>query len=129
MAEGGRPKILLVEDDELVRHTAIAVLEDAYAITAVADFSEARTLLEEGCDFALLFTDIVLPGGGNGMQLGQIAKELCPDLPILYATGFYEALNLGSAALHGPVLEKPYSPNQVRRQIGLLLDGTSGVLG
>ena len=128
MAEGDSPRILLVEDEELVREMALAALEGTYAVTAVGSFGEARSLLQ-GRDFALLFTDIVLPGGGNGLQLGQIARELRPDLPILYTTGFYEALNFRSSTLHGPVLEKPYTPDQVRRQIRLLLDGTGHPAG
>ncbi|MEX2296045.1 MAG: response regulator [Dongiaceae bacterium] len=64
---GGREKILLVEDDDLVRdHVAGQLSSLGYHVVTARDGSEAIEALKQADDFDLLFTDVVMPGGISG---------------------------------------------------------------
>ena len=66
---GGWERILLVEDDPLVRdHVAAQLREMGYRVAIVGDAAEALDALRAGT-FDLLFTDVVMPGGMNGLEL------------------------------------------------------------
>ena len=57
----------------------------------------------------LLFSDIVMPGGMNGVQLAEEARRLRPDLKILLTTGYdREALRSRNIDTGIPILKKPY---------------------
>jgi len=74
----------------------------------------------------LLFTDIVMPGGMNGFELGRLARERRPHLPVLYATGYsasYAAPEKGA-----DMLAKPYREADLRGKIrGLLASRREGL--
>jgi CheY-like chemotaxis protein len=75
------------------------------------DGKEAIKLLSEETHFDLLFTDIILPGGINGIEIADEALRLQPDIKILYATGYAESA-IGETILssvHNNLLNKPYS--------------------
>ena len=64
-------KVLVVEDDLLIRMTSSAMLEDAgYEVLEAGDADAALLLLEE-TPVALLFTDIDMPGSMDGMKLAH----------------------------------------------------------
>ena len=86
--------VLLVEDELLVRELASEDLGDAgFEVTAATDGDEALGYLREGRQFDLLFTDIRMPGATDGWQLAREAKELLPDIRVIYATGLGDAAN------------------------------------
>jgi DNA-binding response OmpR family regulator len=68
-------------------------------------------LLESDAKIDLLITDVGLPGGMNGWQLADVARELQPDLKVLFLTGFAENKGLGNGVLgHSmQVMTKPFS--------------------
>ena len=71
----------------------------------------------------LLFTDVVMPGRLDGIDLANAARALRPHLQVLYATGFANLVRANrDADLQGPVLRKPYRPGDLRRAIAALLD-------
>ena len=81
--------VLLVEDNDSVRRVAARQLEElGYSVLTANDGQEALAILEEGEGIDLLFTDVVMPGGMNGFELGQIALTLNPKLKILHTSGF-----------------------------------------
>jgi CheY-like chemotaxis protein len=121
--------ILVVEDDRDVRELAIAVLEAAdYRVLEAASGDEAYRLLLAHSDLRidLLFTDIVMPGGLDGIDLANAAQALRPGLKVLYTSGF---AHLGREhredELHGEVLAKPYRPGELQRAISALIDETA----
>ena len=65
---GGSETILVVEDDATVRNYVIAQLKSGYH-TVAADAAAGLELCDQGVAFDLLFTDIVMPGKMNGVQL------------------------------------------------------------
>jgi len=113
---GGSERILLVEDDDIVRTFARRQLEElGYGVVSVANGRQAIAELESGAAFDLLFTDVVMPGGMNGRDLAEQALRLRPALAVLYTSGYAEdaLLRYGAQASdHGfpaaPLLSKPY---------------------
>jgi CheY-like chemotaxis protein len=98
-------KVLVVEDDDLVRAVAIECLQDAgFDVIEAATGEEALERCKEQAADAL-FTDIRLPGKISGWDVAEFCREHHPDIPILYATGFSpEAPRLlpGARLLHKP---------------------------
>src|SRR5690554_2222886 len=87
---GGHERILIVEDDELVRHHVIRQLQDfGYDIIAVNSAHEALEVLQQQ-RFDLLFTDVVMPGGMNGQQLAAEAQKRYPDMQLLFTSRYTE---------------------------------------
>jgi two-component system, cell cycle sensor histidine kinase and response regulator CckA len=107
---GGTERILLVEDDVLVRALATAVLRRAgYALTVRSDPREAVQL--DPSAFDLLVTDIVMPGLG-GPALAARFRSRRPDLRLVFMTGFAErdaAEQVGQLTME-PLLLKPFTP-------------------
>ena len=124
-ARGGSERILVVEDDDLVRtHVATQLTALGYAVTTASDGPEAAAILESGWEFDLLMTDMVMPGGLTGQQLGEWAQRLNPDLPVLLSSGYSESM-LSQAVLKNGfhLLSKPYRRQQLAAKVREILDG------
>jgi CheY-like chemotaxis protein len=81
--------ILVVEDNELLLSSVAAMLRDqGYRVLTAANGTTALQVLGSEPEVHLLFTDVGLPGGLNGRQLGDEVKRLRPDLKILFTTGY-----------------------------------------
>jgi signal transduction histidine kinase/CheY-like chemotaxis protein len=81
--------ILVVEDDEDVRAHAVAILKElGYSVLEAEDGRSALRTLEGHPGVQLLFTDVGLPGGVNGRQLADDARNRYPDLLVLFTTGY-----------------------------------------
>jgi PAS domain S-box-containing protein len=123
---GGREAILIAEDDELVRNYVVAQLRSlGYATQAVACSSEALNLIEQGHQFDLLFTDVIMPGGMNGRELGEEAVKRRPSLRVLYTSGYTDNAVMHHGRLDPGValLNKPYRKTDLARKIREVLDG------
>ena len=108
--------VLLVEDELLVRELASEDLRDAgFDVTAASDGDEALGHLRDGRRFDLLFTDIRMPGATDGWQLASEARELLPDIRVIYATGLGEAANgLADGEVY---VRKPYSLTDLHKAL------------
>lgn len=85
---GGR--ILLVEDEDMVRAVADRALARAgYTITARADGEEGLAEIEGGGEFDLIVSDVVMPGM-DGPSMARAIRELQPDIPVLFMSGYAE---------------------------------------
>ena len=119
--------VLVVEDDREIREIAIAVLEGAgYRVLEAASGDDAHRLLLAHPDLRVdvLFTDVVMPGRLDGIDLAAAAQALRPGLQVLFATGFANLVrNNRDLDMHGPVLRKPYRPADLRRALMLLFAG------
>lgn len=109
---GSGEKILLVEDDEIVRTMAAKVLrERGYVVYAVESASEAKKEFDERQhDFDLIFCDIVLPDG-SGTDLAEELHSLKPDVKVLLTSGYTDRQTQAAeiADTDFPLLEKPYA--------------------
>lgn len=118
---GGSETILVVEDRENVRRFAGRILSGlGYQLIEAENAAIAVELLQSNNAIDLLFTDIVMPGEMNGRQLARHARTLKPTLRILLTTGAESQLDEGDMKF--PLLNKPYSADQVARAIRSVLD-------
>ena len=101
-------RILLAEDDQVMREYLTRALERAgYAVSAVDRGTAALPLLERET-FDLLLTDIVMPEM-DGIELAQRAGELAADMRVMFITGFAAVtLKAGKAVPNARILSKPF---------------------
>jgi signal transduction histidine kinase len=98
-------RILMVEDDRLVSSMVAAALEEeGYAVRHCTTADEALQVLQAGNAFDILFTDVVMPGRMNGVDLARWCAAERPGIAIVVSTGYAENLQEFSAT----VLRKPY---------------------
>jgi len=105
------PKAILVaEDEEDVRLVVSEALAAAgFMVLNAESGPEALRILEANPGIDLLFTDIRMPGGMDGFELAHRAKQMRPDLRIVYTSGYVKELPWGEHGIgHGPMLRKPY---------------------
>jgi two-component system cell cycle response regulator CpdR len=102
--------VLFVDDDELVRAPVAEILRRAgFRVFVAASAPEAvRILVREHVD--VLFTDVVMPDL-NGIELALHAKQLQPDINVMFATGYFS--RAADAAQLGKVLFKPMRAQQI----------------
>lgn len=124
---GTGERILMVEDQPEVAELGQALLEaQGYTVVHVSSPAAALDLLERDRDFRLLFTDIVMPGGMNGVELAQRVREAYPDMAILLTTGYSDrALDAASAKFD--LVRKPYRRADLAAKLRTLLEGPTGV--
>ncbi|KAA9001592.1 PAS domain-containing protein [Stenotrophomonas cyclobalanopsidis] len=130
MDRGGSERILVVEDRDDVAELAQMLLEAGGYQTRVAnDGASALALLEQGEVFDLLFTDLIMPGGMNGVLLAREAKRRLPRLKVLLTTGYAEAgiERTDAGGSEYEVLNKPFNRQQLLRKVRLVLEGPTGV--
>jgi PAS domain S-box-containing protein len=119
-AEGGVETILVVEDDEDVRETTVALLRElGYRVLKARDAASALTVIESGAHIDLLFTDVVMPGPLRSPDLVRRVKERSPRIGVLFTSGYAE-----NAIVHGgrldpgvELLSKPYSREALARKV------------
>jgi PAS domain S-box-containing protein len=122
---GGGETILLVEDDLDLRETSAAALQQlGYRVLQASDAQQALKLLTERKEIALLFTDIMIPGGMLGPALAHRARELRPNINVLFTTGYAHGnvLANGVGVSYAEVLHKPFRAEELAMRIRHLLD-------
>jgi PAS domain S-box-containing protein len=123
---GGSERILVVEDEAAVRSLVCSVLKRfGYEVMEAHSGVEALLLWRKHRGtIDLLLTDIIMPGGMNGRQLGEwlVADE--PDLPVIYTSGYAaEAVSGDFQFIDGQnFLQKPYPPARLAEVIRRTLD-------
>ncbi|MGH7002965.1 MAG: response regulator [Alphaproteobacteria bacterium] len=122
-ANEGAAKILVVEDDAMVREFAQALIEAlGYEPCVAADGNAALCLLDTHTDISLILTDVGLPGGMDGPALAKEAQRRRPGLPVLFASGSVDSE--GRSPLLPPgaqVLGKPYRKAELARTLREIL--------
>jgi signal transduction histidine kinase/CheY-like chemotaxis protein len=124
-AHGEAETVLVVEDDETVRQSAVEALREiGYEVLEAPDAMEAFRLIADRGGIDLLFTDVGLPGGVNGRALADAAHNINPALKVLFTTGYTRDATLKSGALNGDVqfLAKPFSLQQLEAKVREVLD-------
>ena len=117
-AAGGKLAVMVVEDNEDVRELAVSVLGLAgYTVMSAPSGEQALAMLEEGAEVDLLFTDVIMPGGMNGLELIRQARKLRPDLPVLATTGYMDDLPDRGRSTDLKILAKPYRHETLLEQV------------
>jgi DNA-binding response OmpR family regulator len=117
-------QVLIVEDEIFIAEMIRDALEDrglavkcAYCHRSASDIvdGEART-------FSVLVADIHLGGGGDGFDVARRARELHPDLKVVYITG--HAAHLQKHGVEGSIMvPKPFYPDELAERVAAMLDG------
>lgn len=119
----GKPAVLVVEDEPLVRMTAVdAVAEVGAKALEAQDASSALEILNNHPEVRVLFTDVNMPGEMNGLQLAEVVHRTHPRIELVVTSG---KVMLQEASLPGTgtFLQKPYS---IGRLVVLLKEKLSG---
>jgi two-component system, cell cycle sensor histidine kinase and response regulator CckA len=122
---GGTERVLLVEDEAVVRTVVERTLQRAgYTVVVATSGDDALELTERDSRFDLLISDVVMPGV-SGWELGKRLRARWPNLRILYMSGYTEdVMNAdGVAGLGAPFLQKPFLPVDLLAAVRKLLDG------
>ena len=117
----GSETILVVEDDARVRRVTTARLRSlGYEIIEADSGAAALLLLAAHPKVAMIFTDVVMPGGVNGDELAEAALAAKPDLKVLFTSGYAEpaVARLGAGAW----LKKPYTAANLAEKVREILD-------
>ena len=118
-----RCRVLVVEDNDDVRELAESMLQMAdYDVVSAPSGERALGLLEGGEQVDLLFTDVIMPGGMNGLELIERVHARLPALPVLVTTGYMDELPGQRERGDGlDVLGKPYQHQDLLDRVGAAL--------
>ena len=114
--------VLVVEDNDKVREATVRRLESlGYAVVEAKTGPEAITLLKSGEPIAIVFSDIVMPGGMTGYDVAEWVQSMKPEVKVLMTSGYSdmplavsEAARKISIASH---LSVPLSANDLRPRL------------
>ena len=113
MSERG-VRILIVEDERLLSEMLADVLRDqGFEVDTAADAMAALTRLRQGKACDVLFTDINLGDGLDGVALSEAARMLRPDLPVVYCSGSVASLREIGGVSGARFVAKPYDFNRL----------------
>ena len=121
-------RILVVEDSDMVRGYTRNVLAGlGYDVISAADGGEALALIERGMRPDLLLTDVLLPGGMDGLQVAEQVLRRLPGLPVIYMSGYVENIDLTKSRLEPQVnlLLKPFRRAALASIVRARLDGAA----
>jgi PAS domain S-box-containing protein len=117
---GQGQKVLVVDDEPIIRMLVMEALEDArYSGIEACDGAAALKILQSELGVEMLITDVGLPGGMNGRQLADAGRVSRPDLKVLFITGYAEksVIGDGDLATGMQILTKPFAMETLTRKI------------
>ncbi|MGW5960390.1 hybrid sensor histidine kinase/response regulator [Methylorubrum thiocyanatum] len=126
----GTETVLVVDDRPDVAATAGTILEDfGYTVLVVDNPVAALEILDGEGRIDLLFTDLIMPGGMNGVMLARAARERQPRIKVLLTTGYAEASmeRTDAGGTEFEIINKPYKRMELARRVRRVIDGPTGV--
>ncbi len=123
-AQPDLPLILFVDDEELIFEMAKEALEEGgFSVRPAHTPESAMVELEEVANqLSGLITDINLGSTLTGWSIAKRARELRPDLPIVYTSGYAAADWAFEGVPHSIMVQKPYAPAQIVIAISTLIN-------
>lgn len=118
--------VLVVDDEPLVRMLVVTALEDlGLHVLEADDAAGGLRVLRSDATIDLLVTDVGLPGGMNGRQMAEAGREIRPDIPVLFITGYAENAVIGNGHLAPGmnVLTKPFAVSDLEQRVMRMLEG------
>ena len=121
--------VLVVEDDVDVMEVAVEIFRGlGYQVLTAGNSTDALEILKSDVALHLMFSDVVMPNGPNGVQLAQEARTIRPDLAVILASGYPQRLLsediAGLSQFH--FITKPYRWTEVADKVRSALDGRDG---
>ncbi|MBF0129143.1 MAG: MASE4 domain-containing protein [Alphaproteobacteria bacterium] len=120
--------VLVAEDNADMRRVAVRQLADlGYRVVEADSGDKALALIEGGLVPDILFTDVIMPGSLDGIDLADRACSLLPGLPVLLSSGFTERVILDTHERNGrevvyPLLAKPFRKDDLARALRRVLE-------
>ncbi|MBE3023207.1 hybrid sensor histidine kinase/response regulator [Janthinobacterium sp. BJB1] len=117
---GGTETVLVVEDDVGVRTTVVDMLGAlGYTVLKAEDGESALAVLHSGAQIDLLFTDVIMPGPVSSTDMARQARELQPDIAVLFTSGYAQDVIVHEGRLDAGVelLSKPYRREELARKL------------
>lgn len=116
--------ILVVEDERLIQELVEAALtEGGFETEIVGSGEEAITLLQDdAANYRALLTDIHLKGTLTGWEVPKRAREINPEMPVVYMTGAAADQWPSHGVPNSVLLNKPFAPAQVVTAVSQLLN-------
>lgn len=119
----GTEKILIVDDrSEVAEMTHLMLSSIGYDTQWCTSASEALNRLRTNEHFDLLLSDLIMPGGINGVMLAQQARKLRPGLRVLLTTGFADTVMQHAGEEHFELIFKPYGQIELARRVRAVID-------
>jgi signal transduction histidine kinase len=120
---GGSERILVVDDNEdLVEATSAMLTTFGYRVLCARNGAEAIQMLKSGQEFELLFSDVVMPNGMNGVELAREARQLSKDIKVLLTSGYTgDVLERYRAVDEFPIIDKPFRLADLARRLRSIL--------
>jgi signal transduction histidine kinase len=118
--------VLLVEDELAVRMVVVEVLSDlGYTVLEADNSQTGLRIVETRARIDLLLTDVGLPGGMNGRQLADAAREQRPELKVLFLTGYAESAAVGNGRMEQgmEVMTKPFDIEKLVAKVEGMISG------
>ena len=125
----GTETVLIVEDQRDVGDLAEAILKDlGYGVLRADNGAEAIGMLESDASIDLLFTDVIMPGGMNGVMVAREGRRLRPRMKVLLTTGYAEASieRVDARGTEFELIGKPYKRADLALRVRQVLDGHTG---
>jgi signal transduction histidine kinase len=119
----GSERILVVEDNEdLLEATSAMLTTFGYRVLCAQNGEEAIRMLQSGQEFELLFSDVVMPNGMNGVELAREARRLSKDIKVLLTSGYAgDVLERHQAVDEFPIIDKPFRLADLARRLRSIL--------
>jgi CheY-like chemotaxis protein len=120
--------VLIVDDEEDLLEIARAYLtEMGYSAITANNAATALEAIAQYDGIELMVTDIIMPGGMNGVELAERARKVKPSLKVIYSSGFpADALmEKNGTMVDGPLLRKPYHRGEFNSLIQRIMEGMS----
>lgn len=105
--------VLVVEDEPLVRMAIVDHLEDeGFLVIEASNADEAVAILVTNLTVKIMFTDIDMPGGMDGLKLAAAVRDRWPPLKIVVTSG-HRQVNVGDLPAAAQFFPKPYNPDAI----------------
>jgi PAS domain S-box-containing protein len=117
-APAGRERVLVVEDNDEVRHAVVDMLTGwGYRVVAAENPDVAAAILERDAAFDLLFTDVVMPGSMSAIELAALAQRRRPEIAVLLTSGYARDLIPMEDRPDYPMITKPYRGEELMARL------------
>jgi PAS domain S-box-containing protein len=118
LQEVAATRVLLVEDDPAVASLTTDMLEElGYEVVRVASAQAGLTALAEPNEFEVVLSDVMMPGGMDGISFVRELRARGVDLPMVLVSGYAEAVKRGPEYQNIPLLAKPYRLDELARAL------------
>jgi CheY-like chemotaxis protein len=118
---GKKPVVLVVEDESLIRMSALEMVEAAgFEAVPAADADEAIRILESRNDIRAVFTDVQMPGSMDGLRLARVVRNRWPPVALIVTSGHVSETG-SDLPSGGRFLSKPYQLSHVQTALRELI--------